>query len=535
MVLGRILIICSPRRPRRAPAVFLTLTLETNGHRVALDRIFDHQRCGSISTIPLHPQTLACQMCMYGLGLIHAGWIVSASGLAKMVKKYEHDDFGRCPRVLCESQSLLPVGFVDIPFQKPVKLYCGRCEDLYSPKSSHHGSINGAYFGTTFPHLLYLVYPVLLPPKTGPLADRPASPVQPPTPLPRPPGANGLLYREFGDGSSRAKAIHTCIAIGTSKEAPNCRKQTESKGVITIHILKEQNTDALGELAEDKEKRKQKKMAMMMAKFDTGAFSEKDEQLHAILGKLDTIDSAGSISQEDLTAVRRQLSEGQNMIREKVDRLQQSLEENEMITRRRDKLETRVAALETEYEELLEKMIPDEETSNVDPAESMADLENKLEAQYAAPRDAHISESVKSVNDELKRAFAVTSAGIEGGKNPAESAQDLFVELEIQLDEIKEQYNTVIRNSKAQQKKMAFLERNLQQLTLVQKQLVDQNSTLKKETGIAECKAFGAQRADTESAGAPSGRGSVVVSPKPEVLSTIASCQRASGSGSRYR
>lgn len=81
------------------------------------------------------------------------------------------------------------------------------------------------------------------------------------------------------------------------------------------------------------------------------------------------------------------------------------------------------------------------------------------------------------------------------------------VELEIQLDEIKEQYNNVIRNSnsKAQQKKMAFLERNLEQLTLVQKQvryilvsvggsllmpvkLVDQNSTLKKEAGIAERK-----------------------------------------------
>ena len=42
----------------------------------------------------------------------------------------------------------------------------------------------------------------------------------------------------------------------------------------------------------------------------------------------------------------------------------------------------------------------------------------------------------------------------------------------MQLDEIKEQDNNVIRksNSKAQQKKMAFLERNLEQLTLVQKQ-----------------------------------------------------------------
>src|SRR5581483_11140376 len=47
------------------------------------------------------------------------------------------------------------------------------------------------------------------------------------------------------------------------------------------------------------------------------------------------------------------------------------------------------------------------------------------------------------------------------------------VELEISLDETREQYNNVLRNnnSKAQQKKMAFLERNLEQLTNVQKQV----------------------------------------------------------------
>ena len=60
------------------------------------------------------------------------------------------------------------MGLTDVPYQKSVKLYCGRCEDLYSPKSSRHGSIDGAYFGTTFPHLLFLVYPSLVPPKSGP-------------------------------------------------------------------------------------------------------------------------------------------------------------------------------------------------------------------------------------------------------------------------------------------------------------------------------------------------------------------------------
>lgn len=338
------------------------------------------------------------------------------------------------------------------------------------------------------------------------------------------------------------------------------------EGAITVDILKEQNQDATRELEElrqaiadlksnqkdpsleDKEKKKQEKMALMMAKFDTqGTFSEKDESLRALLSKLDTIDSESSISTlttEDINVIRRQLSEGQTLVRETVERLRQSQEENEMITRRRDEVESRLASLEAEYEELLERTINDEETSNVDVAESMAELKNKLEAQYAAKREAHLSEvsdlkqqlemrqadirtlnstidGLKGVNEELKRAFAVTSAGIEGGKNLAESAADLertrkainvqlaefdgvkkslmrdlqnrcekVVELEIQLDEIKEQYNNVIRNSnsKAQQKKMAFLERNLEQLTLVQKQLVDQNSALKKEAGIAERK-----------------------------------------------
>ena len=87
--------------------------------------------------------------------------------LISKLEKYKRADFGRCPRVLCQQQPLLPVGLTDIPYEKSVKLYCGRCEDLYSPKSSRHGSIDGAYFGTTFPHLLFLMYTALIPPKSG--------------------------------------------------------------------------------------------------------------------------------------------------------------------------------------------------------------------------------------------------------------------------------------------------------------------------------------------------------------------------------
>lgn len=69
--------------------------------------------------------------------------------------------------MLCQAQPLLPVGLTDIPYEKSVKLYCGRCEDIYSPKSSRHGSIDGAYFGTSFPHMLFLVYPHMIPQKSG--------------------------------------------------------------------------------------------------------------------------------------------------------------------------------------------------------------------------------------------------------------------------------------------------------------------------------------------------------------------------------
>lgn len=98
-------------------------------------------------------------------GLIHARYIITTRGLTKMLEKYRKADFGRCPRVYCYQQPFLPVGLTDTPYQKPVKLYCPRCEDIYSPKSNRHGAIDGAYFGTTFPHMLFMVYPHMVPSK----------------------------------------------------------------------------------------------------------------------------------------------------------------------------------------------------------------------------------------------------------------------------------------------------------------------------------------------------------------------------------
>ena len=67
---------------------------------------------------------------------------------------------------MCASHPLLPTGMSDLPHVQSVKLYCGKCEDLYNPKSSRHANIDGAYFGTSFQNILFQVYPALIPEKT---------------------------------------------------------------------------------------------------------------------------------------------------------------------------------------------------------------------------------------------------------------------------------------------------------------------------------------------------------------------------------
>ncbi|KAL4339359.1 hypothetical protein GQ457_08G025790 [Hibiscus cannabinus] len=98
-------------------------------------------------------------------GLIHARYILTGKGMAAMLDKYKNYDFGRCPRVYCCGQPCLPAGQSDIPRSSTIKIYCPRCEDIYYPRSKYQGNIDGAYFGTTFPHLFLMTYGHLKPQK----------------------------------------------------------------------------------------------------------------------------------------------------------------------------------------------------------------------------------------------------------------------------------------------------------------------------------------------------------------------------------
>jgi casein kinase II subunit beta len=96
-------------------------------------------------------------------GLIHARYILTTRGMVAMLEKYKQCHFGRCPRVYCNNHPCLPVGTSDVFRTATVKIFCPKCEDIYFPRSKYQGNIDGAYYGTTFPHLFLMTYGYLKP------------------------------------------------------------------------------------------------------------------------------------------------------------------------------------------------------------------------------------------------------------------------------------------------------------------------------------------------------------------------------------
>jgi len=100
--------------------------------------------------------------------------------LRVQLAKYEANHFGTCPRVYCSQNKLVPCGRSDLPGVDTVKLFCSSCLDMYVPPSSRFQGVDGkllslpssrllitadrgcrvgAFFGTTFPHLLFQTFP----------------------------------------------------------------------------------------------------------------------------------------------------------------------------------------------------------------------------------------------------------------------------------------------------------------------------------------------------------------------------------------
>ncbi|KAF7558978.1 hypothetical protein G7046_g5172 [Stylonectria norvegica] len=309
---------------------------------------------------------------------------------------------------------------------------------------------------------------------------------------------------------------------------------------ITMDALKEANSELTTELDEvkqqlldvkmsakesgaaldEKEKKKAEKMAKMMAGFDLGGevFSENERSIAKAIEKVDNLfehSSVGDhIAPDEFKELRARLVETQGIVRQ-AELSMYSGSANDLDSRRRQELEARLDALQQEYEDVLTRNL-----SQADVEEVKARLENAFSNRQSSQvqlvdvlkdditQKAAENARMKTLIEDLQqRVKAGATSPMANGKTIQQQIAEFdvmkkslmrdlqnrcerVVELEISLDETREQYNNVLRssNNRAQQKKMAFLERNLEQLTQVQRQLVEQNSALKKEVAIAERK-----------------------------------------------
>ena len=96
-----------------------------------------------------------------------------------------------------------------------------------------------------------------------------------------------------------------------------------------------------------------------------GVISEKEAEIRASLARLDdAVNSDRPLSSNDIATLRRQLEDSSAMVLEQSHRSEQVLEENEILMRRRDELETRLATLDSDYKELLDRTIDDDELAD---------------------------------------------------------------------------------------------------------------------------------------------------------------------------
>jgi kinesin family member 5 len=322
------------------------------------------------------------------------------------------------------------------------------------------------------------------------------------------------------------------------------RLSFESKEAqISMDALKEANTELTSELDElkqqlldvkmsaketsavldEKEKKKAEKMAKMMAGFDLGGdvFSENEKAIALVIKQVEAFyeqsSSGDVIPADDLNELKAKLVETQGIVRQAELSLYSGVVSDGSETLRRTELEARLEALQQEYEDLLAKNLSEADVEEVKASlkEAYADKQ-ATQMQLVDELKAGIAQKMaensrmKTLIDDLQsrvKPGGAAAPGLGNGKTIQQQIAEFdvmkkslmrdlqnrcerVVELEISLDETREQYNNVLRssNNRAQQKKMAFLERNLEQLTQVQRQLVEQNGSLKKEVAIAERK-----------------------------------------------
>ena len=95
-------------------------------------------------------------------GLIHAKYLMTESGQAQMIAKFQKHEFPPCPRVLCNHFTCFPYGSSAIIGEQPMKLFCPNCTDIYLITNNDNLGIDGAFFGPFWIHTLMHHHPEIV-------------------------------------------------------------------------------------------------------------------------------------------------------------------------------------------------------------------------------------------------------------------------------------------------------------------------------------------------------------------------------------
>ncbi len=106
-------------------------------------------------------------------GYIHKRFINTPLGLGLIREKFINGIFGYCPRMLCNKQTLLPIGLSEDIRYSQVKVFCPMCQEVYKPREMFYGYgdkkpfkfdlPDGIFFGTSFPQNFLMNFPDLDP------------------------------------------------------------------------------------------------------------------------------------------------------------------------------------------------------------------------------------------------------------------------------------------------------------------------------------------------------------------------------------
>ncbi|KTW26413.1 hypothetical protein T552_02894 [Pneumocystis carinii B80] len=232
---------------------------------------------------------------------------------------------------------------------------------------------------------------------------------------------------------------------------------------------------------------------------------------------LDDLNNFNEITINSTKILNDRLTEMQSVISSLEIALNDRMNEADNLKKNNSKLEHRLKYVEDEYQFLIDKLLFKEneqyikvheilfnQSCNLQVYNGLLQVNNSDEVPSKLSKDV----SSKSFNEKpfTKKEFDISdNNNVVNSSAPKteelglmkkslikefQERRDKVVDLEISLNEIREQYTNILRNNnvKNQRKKMLCLEKNLEQLIVIQKQLVEQNTSLKRDISIAERK-----------------------------------------------